>query len=128
MAHSEVDRFEQIYRSADKLIAEADKEDLAEAARIPALDLAQYQARYGEHVKAHDTPAHGRVAQLYPEEDYGMIQTDDGRELYFHRNSVLNASFDKLEPRTEVRFAEVAADLGPKASTVTIVGKHHVVG
>ena len=80
------------------------------------------------HVKAHDTPAHGRVAQLYPEEDYGMIQTDDGRELYFHRNSVLNASFDKLEPRTEVRFAEVAGDLGPKASTVTVVGKHHVVG
>lgn len=40
MAHSEVDRFEQIYPSADKLIAEA--------ARILVLDLAQYQARYGE--------------------------------------------------------------------------------
>ncbi len=88
----------------------------------------EHARRRRGHVKNHDIPAHGRVARLHPEEDYGTIQTDDGRELYFHRNSVLNASFDKLEPRTEVRFAEVPGDLGPKASTVTVVGKHHVVG
>ncbi|MDJ0862965.1 MAG: HPF/RaiA family ribosome-associated protein [Gammaproteobacteria bacterium] len=88
----------------------------------------EHARRRRGHVKAHDTPAYGRVSRLYPEKDYGMIQTDDRRELYSHRNSVLNASFDKLELRTEVRFAEVAGDLGPKASTVTVVGKHHVVG
>ncbi len=48
MADDETDRFEQLYRLADKLIAQADKEDVAEAARILALDLAQYQAMYGE--------------------------------------------------------------------------------
>ncbi len=48
MADDEIERFEQLYRLADKLIAEADKEDVAEAARILALDLAQFQAKYGE--------------------------------------------------------------------------------
>ncbi len=48
MPHPDLDRFEQPYRLADRLIADASKEDLAEAARILALDLAQYQARYGE--------------------------------------------------------------------------------
>ncbi len=48
MADDEMERFEALYRLADKLIAEADKEDVAEAARILALDLAQYQARYGD--------------------------------------------------------------------------------
>ena len=48
MAHPELNRFTQLYRLADKLIADASKEDGAEAARILALDLAQYQAKYGE--------------------------------------------------------------------------------
>ena len=47
MAHPELDRFAQLYRLADKLIAEASKDDVAEAARILALDLAQYKAMYG---------------------------------------------------------------------------------
>ncbi len=44
----ELERFEQLCRLADKLIADASKDDVAEAARILALDLAQCRARYGE--------------------------------------------------------------------------------
>ena len=40
MADDQMERFEQLYRLADKLIAQADKEDVAEATRIRALDLA----------------------------------------------------------------------------------------
>jgi cold shock CspA family protein len=41
---------------------------------------------------------------------------------------VVNASFDQLEPGTEVRFSEEAGDEGPQASTVHVIGKHHIVG
>ncbi len=90
--------------------------------------LEEYSRRRRRDVKSHNAPTHGRVSRLYPEQDYGTIETSDGRELYFHRNSVLNAAFDGLQPDTEVRFAEAQGDRGPKASTVTVVGKHHVMG
>ena len=55
--------------------------------------------------------------------DYGLIHTSDGREVYFHRNSVLNGGFDQLELGTPVRFAEEMGEEGPQASTVQLSGK-----
>lgn len=79
-------------------------------------------------VKTHETPPHGRIASLFPDRDYGEIESADGRSIYFHRNSVVNEDFDQLEIGMEVRFAEEMGDEGPQASTVTVVGKHHVAG
>ncbi len=88
--------------------------------------LEDYARKRRGHVKSHAAPSHGRVAQLLPDEDYGIIRTSDDREVYFHRNSVVNADFDKLAMNAEVRFSETVGDLGPRASTVTVVGKHHI--
>jgi ribosomal subunit interface protein len=79
-------------------------------------------------VKQHETPPHGRVSLLVPEEDYGRIETPDGRDIYFHRHSVLENGFDGLEIGSEVRFVEEQGEEGPQASTVKPVGKHHIVG
>jgi cold shock CspA family protein len=79
--------------------------------------------RRGE-VKAHESQPHGRVVRLFPEAGYGFLETPDGREVYFHRNSVLKAKFEDLEVGTEVRFVEEAGDKGPQASTVKLVGRH----
>ncbi|MEF3192876.1 MAG: HPF/RaiA family ribosome-associated protein [Halothiobacillaceae bacterium] len=76
-------------------------------------------------VKVHEMPAHGRVIELTP--DHGTILTPDGREVYFHPNSLLNAKFETLEKGAEVRFAEEAGDKGPKATSVHVIGKHHIV-
>lgn len=76
-------------------------------------------------VKVHEAPPHGRVSALVPSEDFGRIETADGREVYFHRHSVIEGEFDDLHVGDEVRFAEEAGELGPQASTVRIVGKHH---
>jgi cold shock CspA family protein/ribosome-associated translation inhibitor RaiA len=78
------------------------------------------------YVKAHETPPHGRVLRI--DEDHGFIAAADGRELYFHRNAVLNDGFAKLEVGAEVRFDESIGVKGPQASTVRPVGKHHIVG
>jgi ribosome-associated translation inhibitor RaiA len=79
-------------------------------------------------VKSHETPAHGQVAALHPEDDYGLIRDPGGREIYFHRNSVINDDFDDLEVDAEVRFVEESGEMGPQASTVYRIGKHHIVG
>lgn len=83
--------------------------------------------RKGE-IKHHEAPPHGRIIELSPHEGYGRIAASDGREIYFHRNSVINANFDSLEVGAEVRFAEEQGDEGPQATSVSVVGKHHVLG
>ena len=79
-------------------------------------------------VKSHETPAHGRILQLIPMQDFGTIKTPDGREIYFHRNSVLSSDFDKLTEGDEVKFVEEAGEEGPQASSVTPIGKHQILG
>jgi ribosomal subunit interface protein len=85
------------------------------------------QRQRRRRVKNHVPPPHGRISELVPDEGYGRIVAADGRDIYFNRNSVVNAEFDKLAVGTEVRFAEESGDLGPQASTVAVVGKHHIV-
>ena len=89
--------------------------------------LEHYTQKQRGEVKTHQSPSHGRVSELVPMEDFGRLRTDDGREIYFHRNSVVNQDFDRLEIGDEVRFDETSGDLGPQASTVKVVGKHHIL-
>jgi ribosomal subunit interface protein len=79
-------------------------------------------------VKTHEVPPHGEVFLLDPEHDYGKLRTPDGREIYFHRNSVVDGSFDDITVGTALRFVEEPGDKGPKATSVYVVGKHHLVG
>lgn len=88
--------------------------------------LQDHLGRYQERMKPREGPPHGIVISLVA--DHGFLATGDGREIYFHRNSVIDNGFDVLEIGTEVRFAEEQGEQGPQASTVTPVGKegrHH---
>ncbi len=76
-------------------------------------------------VKVHDSPhREGRVAKLWSYEGFGFIETPEGDDVYFHRNSVVNGGFDRLAIGAPVRFVEEAGLRGPQASTV--VRKRHV--
>lgn len=97
--------------------------DAFAAARRQLYDKDQKQEG---NVKQHETPPHGRIARMFRYEGYGFIQTPDGSEVYFGKNSVIGAEFDKLETGQEVRFAEEMGNKGPQASTVHIIGKHHL--
>jgi len=90
--------------------------------------LEDKQSKVKRNVKSHETPPHGRVMEVIPSLDYGRIQTPDGREIYFHRNSLVSGDFDELNEGDEVRFNEESGDEGPQASSVIPVGKHHIVG
>jgi ribosomal subunit interface protein len=87
--------------------------------------LADYARRQRHQVKTHEPPAVARVAKLFPELDYGFIETPDGREVYFHKHSVLNGGFGRLDIGTEVQFVEEQGEKGPQASTVRLLGKSH---
>lgn len=76
-------------------------------------------------VKKHQPPTYGRVHQIFPNENYGLLITLEGHEIYFHRRSVVNDAFDKLDIGAEVRFNEETGTHGQQASNVDLVGHHH---
>lgn len=84
--------------------------------------LEDYARRQRGQVKVLEGQPLGRVLRVFPEEGYGFIAAEDGHEVYFHRNSVLGAGFESLEPGSEVRYVEEPGDEGPQASTVTPAG------
>ncbi len=92
--------------------------DAFDAARRQLEDHAR---RHRAAVKTHEAQPRGRIVRLFPEQGYGFIESVDGREVYFHRNSVLDGAFEKLKVASEVRFAVEEGDQGPQASTVWAV-------
>lgn len=95
--------------------------DAFDAARRKLQDYAR-RRRYA--VKLHDGSPHAHVTKLFPEEGFGFLETADGREIYFHQNSVLAPGFIGLEVGTEVHFAEEMGEKGPQATTVRPVTHH----
>jgi ribosomal subunit interface protein len=88
-----------------------------------AFDVAQrrledHARRQRGFVKNHEPPDSARVARILRDKGFGFLETDDGREIYFHRHSVVNGGFERLEIGTTVRFVEEQGEKGPQASTV----------
>jgi cold shock CspA family protein len=118
-----------IDRSPDEHAAHADPYvAVRDAFRAARRKLEDYARRLRGDVKSHAGPPHGRVAHLEPDLEYGRIASDDGREIYFHRNSV-PGGIERLAVGSEVRFHEVQGNKGPQASTVEPIGAqgHHAV-
>jgi cold shock CspA family protein/ribosome-associated translation inhibitor RaiA len=80
--------------------------------------LQDYARRQRGDVKTHEPSPRARVNKLLPVEGYGFLETPGGREIYFHRNSVLNGEFDRLKIGMAVIFVEEEGEKGPQASTV----------
>ncbi|MDX1566250.1 MAG: HPF/RaiA family ribosome-associated protein [Longimicrobiales bacterium] len=93
---------------------------VGEAFDIARRRLRKFSEKQRGEVKTHEPQPHGRVLRLFPGEDYGFIGSEDDREIYFHRNSVVNGDFEDLEVGTIVRFAEERGEKGPQASSVYI--------
>ena len=84
--------------------------------------LKDYVRRRRGQLKAHEEAPLGCVVRLIPEEGFGFLETADGREVYFHRNSVLCEGFDKLVVGSSVRFVEEAGEMGPQAASLMLAG------
>src|SRR5215218_7791781 len=111
-----------------ELVADKSDEELYAAIR-QAFDAAERQVetwsqrRRGD-VKTQVLPPEGQVVRLFSEEGFGFIAGPDGREVYFHRNAVLDPpGFESLQVGARVRFRSEEGFEGPQASTVSLVGK-----
>jgi len=76
--------------------------------------------------KHHEGQPIGTVVRLDASGEFGFLESSDGREIYFHRNSVLDGSFSRLVVGSRVIFAEEMGERGPQASTVKLLGKHRL--
>lgn len=85
----------------------------------------QLAAHFGQlrrEVKSHETiKSTGRIIRLFPKDGYGFIETHEGRQIYFHENSVLNGEFTKLNMGNQVKFVEELGNEGPQASTIEFI-------
>ena len=79
-------------------------------------------------VKHHEGSPIGTVARLDPSGEFGFLESSDGHEVYFHRNSVVDDAFSHLAVGTRVTFAEEEGEKGSQASTVKLMGKHGLRG
>ncbi len=87
--------------------------------------LEEYARQRRGNIKIHETPLLvGSITKLVPAKDCGFLETLDGREVYFHRNSVLAPGFDHVTVGTEFRFVEEQGNEGPQASTVYVSNTH----
>jgi len=75
------------------------------------------------------SPLQGTIERLEPEKDSGHISTTDGRLIYFHRNAVIDHSFDDLKIGSAVELVvdREGAEGGPHASTVRPISKLRLV-
>ena len=92
-----------------------------------AFDVARRQLQdttreRGGQQKVHVERPYGAISALNPGRDHGFIASADGREIFFHRNSVSGAKFEDLQIGQEVTFAEAIGDKGPQATFVRPLG------
>jgi cold shock CspA family protein len=98
--------------------------EIREAFDAVRRQLKELVERQRGEMKTHpQQEVHAVVSKLFREEGYGFLETLDGREIYFHRNSVLGDDFDTLSVGTGVNFTEQPGEKGPHASTVRVVGR-----
>lgn len=93
---------------------------IRDAFRAAGRRLQDYARRHRGDVKLHESPSIGRVTKLARDDRYGFLTTSEGREIYFHEDSVLNRGFHRLKVGSEVSFVEEQGEKGAQASTVRI--------
>jgi len=72
-------------------------------------------------VKTHEPVPRASIARIFPEDGYGFIITQDGREIYFSENSILNKNFKELTIGQEVRYTEEVGTKGPQVTSMQVI-------
>jgi cold shock CspA family protein/ribosome-associated translation inhibitor RaiA len=92
-----------------------------------AFDVAKRQLRDLTEQQQNRTKQHpeqavaGIITKLFPSQGYGFLKDLDGREIYFHRNSVIHEDYAQLSVGAGVQFFVSEGQNGPQASTVRLL-------
>jgi CspA family cold shock protein len=63
----------------------------------------------------------GTIKKLVSDRGFGFISDTDGREVFFHRNSLVDVEFGSLTASQKVEFEIENTPKGPSAVNVRIV-------
>ncbi len=97
--------------------------DAFEAARRQLISITTEQK--GERKVHPEQQVSAMVSKLFPEQGYGFLkEISTGKEVYFHRNSVINNDFEQLIVGSGVRYKETMGEMGPQATTVQLLDPH----
>jgi ribosomal subunit interface protein len=122
-------RVDLVVPGAELVVGRAPDEDKSHQDVYAAIDdafddaarvLQDHVRKQRGDTKVHETHRRARVTKLFPDEGYGFLETPEGDEVYFHRNSVLHRAFGRMHVGTEVHFVEAIGERGPQASTVIV--------
>ena len=104
-------------------------EDHAHVAIRDAFDAARrrlqdHMRRLDGQTKVHAPPLIGRIIGVFAERNYAFLETDEGQELYVHRNAVADGGFDRLKVGDRVRYSvdPKEGEKGAQASVVIPLG------
>ena len=94
--------------------------DAFEAMRRQILSITTEQK--GERKVHPEQQVSAMVTKLFADQGYGFLkEVSTGKEVYFHRNSVINDDFDRLTVGSGVRYKETLGEMGPQATTVQLL-------
>jgi cold shock CspA family protein len=75
-----------------------------------------------QDVKHHAPVLHGEIVEFEPELGHGWLRADDGREVYFQKDSLVSGDWTDLSTGARLRFREREGEKGPFAVDVSPVG------
>jgi ribosomal subunit interface protein len=123
-----VDEVDIVATCPGATIRAAKQEDEMRDAVHAALDALERQLAAHHEERRHfakppgPRPA-GTITRLFADRGYGFIVTDDGEEVYFHRNALHELSFASLQVGLPVEFEIERGERGPQASRVFPAGE-----
>lgn len=87
----------------------------------------EYATRFRGQMKTHRGQPAGKVLRIDRGGQFGILESEDGREVYFHAHSVIGGKFERLRPGCHVTFHEELGERGPQASTVHVLSTRRSV-
>lgn len=65
----------------------------------------------------------GKIKKIVRERGFGFISDTDGRDLFFHQSSLVDAQFDNLSEEQSVEFEVEKSAKGPRAINIHIAAQ-----
>jgi cold shock protein len=60
----------------------------------------------------------GTIKRVVRDRGFGFVRSSDGKEVFFHRNSLQQLDFEALQEGTSVEFEIEQSAKGPRATNV----------
>jgi len=89
------------------------------------LDLKQIREDNERIAQQGDLSFLGRIAEIYPLEDYGYLLNKEGALVYFHRDALVSGDFDYLVRGMDAYYVEEAGRSGTHAKKVWVRESSH---